>query len=154
MPKRPISGWIVLDKPYGMTSTQAVGKVRWLYSAEKAGHAGTLDPLATGLLPIALGEATKTVPFVQAGGKRYRFTLEWGSATSTDDAEGEIVATSGIRPSEAELQAMLPRFVGTILQRPPAFSAIKVDGERAYDLARAGAVVLLSTISPKATKRP
>ncbi|HZY50476.1 MAG TPA: tRNA pseudouridine(55) synthase TruB [Devosia sp.] len=144
MPKRPISGWIVLDKPYGMTSTQAVGKVRWLYSAEKAGHAGTLDPLATGLLPIALGEATKTVPFVQAGGKRYRFTLEWGSATSTDDAEGEIVATSGIRPSEAELQAMLPRFVGTILQRPPAFSAIKVDGERAYDLARAGAVVDLA----------
>jgi tRNA pseudouridine55 synthase len=144
LPKRPISGWIVLDKPYGMTSTQAVGKVRWLYSAEKAGHAGTLDPLATGLLPIALGEATKTVPFVQAGGKRYRFTLEWGSATSTDDAEGEIVATSGIRPSEAELQAMLPRFVGTILQRPPAFSAIKVDGERAYDLARAGAVVDLA----------
>jgi tRNA pseudouridine55 synthase len=142
--KRAISGWVILDKPYGMTSTQAVGKIRWLYSAEKAGHAGTLDPLATGLLPIALGEATKTVPFVQGGGKRYRFTLAWGSATSTDDAEGEIVATSEVRPSEAELRAMLPRFVGTIMQKPPAFSAIKVDGERAYDLARAGAAVDLA----------
>jgi tRNA pseudouridine55 synthase len=141
LPKRSITGWIILDKPYGMTSTQAVGKLRWLYAAEKAGHAGTLDPLATGLLPIALGEATKTVPFVQAGGKRYRFTLEWGSATSTDDAEGEIVATSDVRPSEAALRALLPRFTGTILQKPPAFSAIKVDGERAYDLARAGAPV-------------
>ena len=142
--KRVISGWIILDKPYGMTSTQAVGKVRWLYSAEKAGHAGTLDPLATGLLPIALGEATKTVPFVQGGGKRYSFTLQWGSATSTDDAEGEVVATSEVRPSEAELRAVLPRFIGTIMQKPPAFSAIKVDGERAYDLARAGAAVDLA----------
>ena len=142
--KRFVSGWIILDKPYGMSSTQAVGKIRWLYSAEKAGHAGTLDPLATGLLPIALGEATKTVPFVQAGGKRYRFTLEWGSATSTDDAEGEIVATSDVRPDAIELRAMLPRFVGTILQKPPAFSAIKVAGERAYDLARAGEVVDLA----------
>jgi tRNA pseudouridine55 synthase len=142
--KRAVSGWIILDKPYGMGSTQAVGKVRWLFGAEKAGHAGTLDPLATGLLPIALGEATKTVPFVQGGGKRYRFQLEWGSATSTDDAEGEVVATSDIRPSEAEIRAMLPRFTGTILQRPPAFSAIKVNGERAYDLARAGEVVELA----------
>jgi tRNA pseudouridine55 synthase len=142
--KRNVSGWIVLDKPYGMTSTQAVGKLRWLYSAEKAGHAGTLDPLATGLLPIALGEATKTVPFVQAGGKRYSFTLEWGSATSTDDAEGEIVATSEIRPGETELRAMLPRFIGTTMQKPPAFSAIKVAGERAYDLARAGEIVDLA----------
>jgi tRNA pseudouridine55 synthase len=141
--KRPISGWIILDKPYGMTSTQAVGKVRWLYAAEKAGHAGTLDPLATGLLPIALGEATKTVPFVQEGGKLYRFDLEWGSETSTDDAEGEVVATSAVRPAEDQVRAALPAFTGTILQRPPAFSAIKVDGERAYDLARAGAPVEL-----------
>jgi tRNA pseudouridine55 synthase len=142
--KRPISGWIILDKPLGMTSTQAVGKVRWLYSAEKAGHAGTLDPLATGLLPIALGEATKTVPFVQGGGKRYSFDLEWGSATSTEDAEGEVIATSDVRPTEAEVRATLARFTGTIMQRPPAFSAIKVDGERAYDLARAGQVVELA----------
>lgn len=142
--KRPISGWIILDKPYGMSSTQAVGKVRWLYSAEKAGHAGTLDPLATGLLPIALGEATKTVPFVQDGGKRYRFELLWGTQTSTDDAEGEAIATSDARPTEAALRAMLPRFTGTIMQRPPAFSAIKVNGERAYDLARAGETVELA----------
>jgi len=142
--KRPISGWIVLDKPLGMTSTQAVGKVRWLYAAEKAGHAGTLDPLATGLLPIALGEATKTVPFVQGGGKRYSFELEWGSATATDDAEGEVVATSDVRPAEAEVLAVLPRFTGTIMQRPPIFSAIKIDGERAYDLARAGEAVELA----------
>ena len=143
-PKRAISGWIILDKPLGMTSTQAVGKVRWLFGAEKAGHAGTLDPLATGLLPIALGEATKTVPHVQGGGKRYRFDLEWGSATSTEDAEGEVIATSDVRPSAAEVAAMLPRFIGTIMQRPPAFSAIKVDGERAYDLARAGEEVVLA----------
>ncbi|MBI4924020.1 MAG: tRNA pseudouridine(55) synthase TruB [Devosia nanyangense] len=143
-PKRPVSGWIILDKPYGMTSTQAVGKVRWLFSAEKAGHAGTLDPLATGLLPIALGEATKTVPFVQGGGKRYRFTLKWGEATATEDAEGEVIATSDVRPSEDEVRAMLPRFTGTIQQRPPAFSAIKVNGERAYDLARAGETVELA----------
>src|SRR3569832_678448 len=142
--KRAISGWIILDKPYGMTSTQAVGKVRWLYSAEKAGHAGTLDPLATGLLPIALGEATKTVPFVQDGGKRYRFELEWGSAPSTDDAEGEAIATSDVRPTEADVRAALPCFIGTIMQRPPAFSAIKVNGERAYDLARAGETVALA----------
>lgn len=143
-PKRLISGWIVLDKPLGLSSTQAVGKVRWLYNADKAGHAGTLDPLATGLLPIALGEATKTVPFVQGGGKRYSFELEWGSATSTDDAEGDVIATSDVRPSEAEVLAVLPRFTGTMLQRPPAFSAIKVGGERAYDLARAGETVELA----------
>jgi tRNA pseudouridine55 synthase len=142
--KRPVSGWIILDKPLGMTSTQAVGKIRWLFSAEKAGHAGTLDPLATGLLPIALGEATKTVPFVQGGGKRYRFDLDWGSATATDDAEGEVIATSAVRPSEAAVRAALPGFIGTILQRPPAFSAIKVAGERAYDLARAGEIVELA----------
>ncbi len=143
-PKRAISGWIILDKPLGMTSTQAVGKVRWLYSAEKAGHAGTLDPLATGLLPIALGEATKTVPFVQGGQKRYRFEIGWGVQTSTDDAEGEAVATSELRPAEDAIRAALPAFTGTILQRPPAFSAIKVDGERAYDLARAGETVELA----------
>ena len=141
--KRAVSGWIILDKPYGMSSTQAVGKVRWLYGAEKAGHAGTLDPLATGLLPIALGEATKTVPFIQGGSKRYRFTLEWGSATATDDAEGEVIATSEVRPDEADVRAALPRFTGTLMQRPPAFSAIHVDGERAYDLARAGKPVEL-----------
>jgi tRNA pseudouridine55 synthase len=142
--KRAISGWIILDKPLGMTSTQAVGKLRWLYNAEKAGHAGTLDPLATGILPIALGEATKTVPFVQDGGKHYRFELTWGAQTSTDDAEGEVIATSEHRPTAAEIDAALPSFVGTILQRPPAFSAIKVDGERAYDLARAGETVVLA----------
>jgi tRNA pseudouridine55 synthase len=141
--KRNVSGWLILDKPYGMTSTQAVGKVRWLYAAAKAGHAGTLDPLATGLLPIALGEATKTVPVVQDGRKIYRFSIRWGSATSTDDAEGEVVATSDHRPSQADVEAALPRFTGTIMQRPPAFSAIKVDGERAYDIARSGEEVVL-----------
>ena len=142
--KRALSGWVVLDKPYDMTSTQAVGKVRWLFSAAKAGHAGTLDPLATGILPIALGEATKAVPQVQDGTKVYRFAIAWGRATSTDDAEGEIVATSDIRPERGALEALLPRFTGTILQRPPAFSALKVDGERAYDLARAGEAVDLA----------
>ncbi len=139
--KRAISGWIILDKPLGMTSTQAVGKLRWLYRAEKAGHAGTLDPLATGILPIALGEATKTVPFVQEGGKRYLFEILWGTQTSTDDAEGDVIATSDHRPAEADIRAALPAFTGTIMQRPPAFSAIKIDGERAYDLARAGETV-------------
>jgi len=142
--KRHVSGWLILDKPFGMTSTQAVGKVRWLYNAEKAGHAGTLDPLATGLLPIALGEATKTVPFAQDGQKRYRFEIAWGAETATDDAEGEIVAVSDARPTEAELRAALPAFTGTIMQRPPAFSAILVNGERAYDLARAGKPVELA----------
>ena len=142
--KRPISGWIILDKPLGMTSTQAVGKIRWLYSAEKAGHAGTLDPLASGILPIALGEATKTVPFVQEGGKRYLFDLNWGAATSTDDLEGEIVASSDVRPDEAAVRAALPAFTGTIMQRPPIYSAIKIAGERAYDLARAGEQVELT----------
>lgn len=142
--KRAVSGWVILDKPYGVTSTQAVGKIRWLYEAEKAGHAGTLDPLATGLLPVALGEATKTVPYVQGGRKHYSFELEWGSATATDDAEGEVIATSDARPSEADVLAALPRFTGAILQRPPAFSAILVNGERAYDLARAGEAVELA----------
>lgn len=141
--KRDISGWLVLDKPYDVTSTQAVGKVRWLFGAKKAGHAGTLDPLATGILPIALGEATKTVSVVQDGAKIYRFTVSWGVATSTDDAEGEIVATSERRPSETEVLAFLPRFTGEIMQVPPAFSAIKIEGERAYDRARAGETVIL-----------
>ncbi len=143
-PKRAVSGWIILDKPLSMTSTQAVGKIRWLYNAEKAGHAGTLDPLATGVLPIALGEATKTVPFIQDGHKRYIFEMKWGSSTTTDDAEGAVLATSDVRPSEAEVRAILPRFTGTIQQRPPAFSAIKIEGERAYDRARAGETVELA----------
>ncbi len=134
----------MLNKPYDMTSTQAVGKVRWLLSAAKAGHAGTLDPLATGILPIALGEATKVVPQIQDGAKVYRFAIGWGKATSTDDIEGEVIATSDRRPDRAALEALLPQFTGTILQRPPAFSAIKVDGERAYDLARAGEAVELA----------
>ena len=134
----------MLNKPYDFTSTQAVGKVRWLLSAAKAGHAGTLDPLATGILPIALGEATKAVPQVQDGTKVYRFAIGWGRATTTDDAEGDVIATSDTRPDEAALTAVLPRFTGTIMQRPPAFSAIKVDGERAYDLARAGEAVELA----------
>ena len=141
--KRDISGWLILDKPYDMTSTQAVGKVRWLFGAKKAGHAGTLDPLATGILPIALGEATKTVTAVQDGQKLYRFSLKWGFETNTDDAEGEVVATSAVRPDQAAVAAMLPRFIGEIMQTPPAFSAIKIDGERAYDLARAGETVAL-----------
>jgi tRNA pseudouridine55 synthase len=142
-PKRDISGWIIVDKPLGMTSTQAVGKVRWLCGAKKAGHAGTLDPLATGILPIALGEATKTVPLVQDGTKSYRFSLKWGEATDTADAEGEVIATSDVRPSEAEVLALLPRFIGEIAQTPPIYSALKVGGERAYDLARAGEEVAL-----------
>ena len=142
--KRAVSGWVILNKPYDMTSTQAVGKVRWLFSAAKAGHAGTLDPLATGILPIALGEATKAVPQVQDGTKIYRFAIGWGRATSTDDTEGETIATSDVRPEQAALEAVLPRFTGTILQRPPAFSALKIDGERAYDLARAGENVVLA----------
>ena len=139
--KRAISGWVVLNKPYDMTSTQAVGKVRWLFGAAKAGHAGTLDPLATGILPIALGEATKAVPQVQDGTKIYRFAIKWGSSTTTDDAEGEVVAMSGMRPERSALEAVLPQFTGTIWQRPPIYSAIKVDGERAYDLARSGEAV-------------
>ncbi len=137
-PKRDVSGWLVLNKPYDVASTQAVGKVRWLLAAKKAGHAGTLDPLATGILPIAVGEATKTVPFVQDGAKIYRFALVWGAATTTDDREGEIIATSDIRPAAGEVEAALPAFTGEIVQIPPAFSAIKIKGERAYDLARAG----------------
>jgi tRNA pseudouridine55 synthase len=133
-----ISGWICLDKPYDFGSTQAVGKVRWLFKAQKAGHAGTLDPLATGVLPIALGEATKTVPFMMDADKAYRFTLEWGRSTTTLDREGATTATSDVRPTREEVEAALPVFIGEIQQIPPQYSAVKVDGERAYDLARAG----------------
>jgi tRNA pseudouridine55 synthase len=135
---RDISGWIVVDKPAGVTSTAVVGKVRWALDAKKAGHAGTLDPAATGVLAIALGEATKTVPYITDALKCYRFQVRLGAATNTDDAEGEVIATSGLRPSDAEIQAALPAFTGDIEQVPPQFSAVKVDGERAYTLARAG----------------
>jgi len=138
-----ISGWICLDKPYDFTSTFAVSRVRRIFNAQKAGHAGTLDPLATGILPIALGEATKTVPFLMDADKAYRFTIAWGRTTATFDREGETLAESEVRPTLAQVEALLPRFVGEILQVPPAYSAIKVDGERAYDLARAGEAVEL-----------
>jgi tRNA pseudouridine55 synthase len=141
--KRDVDGWIVLDKPPGMTSTQAVGAVRWALRARKAGHAGTLDPLATGVLPIALGEATKTVAYAMDGRKSYRFTVRWGAETDTDDAEGRVVATSPSRPTVEEIEAALPRYVGVIRQTPPRYSAIKIDGERAYDLARDGETVEL-----------
>ena len=134
----PIHGWLVLDKPLGVTSTQAVAAAKRLYDARKAGHAGTLDPLATGILPIALGEATKTVSFAVDGEKAYRFSVRWGGETDTDDAEGKVVRTSASRPSLADVEALLPRYIGEISQVPPSFSAIKVDGERAYDLAREG----------------
>ncbi len=132
----PIHGWLNIDKPAGMTSSTVVGKVRHLIGAAKAGHGGTLDPLATGILPIALGEATKTVSYVMDGTKTYRFTLRFGAATTTDDAEGEVIAESHVRPSDDELSAAFEAFVGEIQQVPPAFSAIKVDGHRAYELAR------------------
>lgn len=138
-----VHGWLVLDKPINMTSTQAVGAVRRAFNAQKAGHSGTLDPLATGILPIALGEATKTVSFAVDGEKAYRFTVRWGAETETDDTEGAIAQTSDRRPARAEIEALLPRFHGEIMQVPPAYSAIKIDGERAYDLARGGETVVL-----------
>jgi tRNA pseudouridine55 synthase len=139
-----VDGWVILDKPVGMTSTQAVGAVRRVFQAAKAGHGGTLDPLATGLLPIALGEATKTVPYVMDGMKTYRFTLRFGEARATDDAEGDVSATSDLRPEDGEIRAGLPAFCGRIQQRPPIYSALKVAGQRAYDLARAGEPVDLA----------
>lgn len=139
-----LHGWVILDKPVGMTSTQAVGRIKRLFGTKKAGHAGTLDPLASGMLPIALGEATKTVPYVVEGLKLYRFTVRWGAETDTDDAEGTVVATCDRIPSDAGIDAVLPRFHGLIEQVPPRFSAIKVDGERAYDLARGGEPVDLA----------
>jgi tRNA pseudouridine55 synthase len=131
-----VSGWLILDKPEGLTSTKAVGRVRWLYDAAKAGHAGTLDPLATGILPIAFGEATKTVPFAVEGVKAYRFTVRFGAETDTDDTEGKVTGTSERRPATEEIEAALPQFIGEISQVPPRYSALKVDGARAYDLAR------------------
>jgi tRNA pseudouridine55 synthase len=141
--KRDVHGWLVLDKPVGMTSTHAVSVVKRVFQAKRAGHAGTLDPLASGLLPIALGEATKTVPFVMDGRKRYKFTVRWGEERDTDDAEGRVAATHASRPAAEDIRALLPRFTGTIAQVPPRFSAVKIDGERAYDLAREGEVVEL-----------
>jgi tRNA pseudouridine55 synthase len=136
-----VDGWVILDKPVGLGSTPAVGRVRRLFGAQKAGHGGTLDPLASGVLPIALGEATKTVPFVMDGRKEYRFTLHFGQARSTEDAEGEVTNTSDVRPTDVAIRCALPAFVGEIEQVPPAFSALKVAGKRAYDLARAGGMV-------------
>ncbi len=138
-----VDGWVVLDKPVGLTSTQAVSRLKRIYNAQKAGHAGTLDPLASGILPVAFGEATKTVPFVQDGEKAYRFTVRWGVETNSDDSDGEVTRTSETRPERAEIERLLPQFIGDIMQTPPQFSAIKIAGERAYDLARGGEQVEL-----------
>jgi tRNA pseudouridine55 synthase len=142
--KRDVHGWVILDKPVGMTSTHAVSLVKRQFNAKRAGHAGTLDPLASGALPIALGEATKTVPFVMDSRKLYRFTVRWGEERDTDDAEGRVVVRSDQRPGRDAIIALLPSFTGTIDQVPPQYSAIKVDGERAYDLARDGERVELA----------
>ncbi|WP_375688881.1 tRNA pseudouridine(55) synthase TruB [Pseudooceanicola sp. LIPI14-2-Ac024] len=133
---RDISGWLVVDKPAGLTSTAVVNKVKWALEANKAGHAGTLDPEATGVLAVALGEATKTVPYITDALKCYEFTVRLGQATNTDDAEGEVIAESEARPDDAAIKEALNRFVGDIMQVPPKFSAVKIDGERAYKLAR------------------
>src|SRR5579883_2569736 len=135
---RPLDGWLIIDKPPGLTSTDVVNRVRRAFDARKAGHGGTLDPLATGVLPVAFGAATKTVPYVMDGTKLYRFTLRFGEARDTDDADGQLTATSATRPSNAEIEAALPQFRGEIMQVPPVFSAVKVAGERAYDMAREG----------------
>ena len=134
---RPVNGWVVVDKPLGLTSTQVLGRLRRIFDPLKIGHGGTLDPLATGLLPVAMGEATKTVGYVMDGRKRYAFTLRWGEATETDDAEGPVTEYSDRRPSAAEIAAVLPRFIGRVEQMPPLYSAIKVAGARAYAKARA-----------------
>ena len=136
-------GWVIIDKPKGMTSTQVVGAVRRIFDAQKAGHAGTLDPMATGVLAIALGEATKTVPYAMDAEKIYRFTAAWGEARDSDDAEGKVTGTSSVRPTREAIEAALPGFTGALSQVPPAYSAIKVAGERAYDLARDGQEVVL-----------
>jgi len=140
----PVHGWVILDKPVGTTSTRAVAQVKRLFNAQKAGHAGTLDPLASGMLPIALGEATKVSSFVMDGTKIYRFTVQWGEQTDTDDREGRCVETSQERPTTSDIEAMLHKYTGSIVQVPPRYSAIKVEGERAYDLARSGEDVELS----------
>ncbi len=139
----PVHGWLVLDKPFDMTSTAAVGMAKRMFNAAKAGHGGTLDPLATGILPIAFGEATKTVQWVMDGEKAYRFTVRWGQERDTDDAEGEVVESSAARPTRAAIEAILDDYIGEISQLPPRYSAIKVKGERAYDLARDGEEVQL-----------
>ena len=139
----PVSGWVALDKPLEITSTDAVSRIRRLYNAQKAGHAGTLDPLASGILPIALGEATKTVPFLMEADKTYRFTIRWGVSTASQDGEGEVIATSDARPTPDAAREALARFVGEIDQVPPKYSAIKIDGERAYDVMREGGDVAL-----------
>ena len=136
---RPLDGWLIVDKPAGLTSTDVVNRVRRWFDARKAGHGGTLDPLATGLLPVAFGSATKTVPYVMDGTKVYRFTLRLGDARDTDDADGKTTASTDVRPTDDQLRAALPAFIGDIMQVPPVYSAIKIAGERAYDLARAGA---------------
>ena len=140
---RPLNGWLVVDKPPGMTSTDVVNRVRRGFDAQKAGHGGTLDPLATGVLPVAFGHATKTVPYVMDGTKLYRFTLRLGDARDTDDSDGQSIATSDARPTDAQINAALPAFIGDIMQVPPAYSAIKVAGERAYDMAREGRAPIL-----------
>ncbi|HWA88406.1 MAG TPA: tRNA pseudouridine(55) synthase TruB [Rhizomicrobium sp.] len=149
MPRRkkgaPVHGWVIVDKPSGVTSTQVVGAVRRVFDAQKAGHAGTLDPMATGVLAVALGEATKTVPYAMDAEKTYRFTATWGEARDSDDAEGAVTATSEKRPTREAIEAAIPGLTGTIAQVPPAYSAIKVDGERAYDLARDGETVSLES---------
>ncbi|ALL11916.1 tRNA pseudouridine(55) synthase TruB [Caulobacter henricii] len=141
----PVSGWLCLDKPYDLSSTSAVSRVRRAFNAQKGGHAGTLDPLATGILPIALGEATKTVPFLVDADKAYRFTIQWGRNTTTLDREGETTGTSDVRPTREQVEAELAAFIGEVDQIPPNYSAIKVDGERAYDLARDGVEFELAT---------
>ena len=141
---RNISGWLLIDKPSGMTSSTVVNKVRWAFDAKKAGHAGTLDPDATGLLAIALGEATKTIPYVTNANKSYSFCIKMGAATNTDDADGEVIATSTKRPTDTEIIEKLKTFQGETMQVPPKFSAVKIDGERAYKLARAGEEVKVS----------
>jgi tRNA pseudouridine55 synthase len=133
---RDVHGWLVVDKPAGITSNAVVNKVRWAFGAKKAGHAGTLDPEATGVLAVALGEATKTVPYITDAFKAYRFTVKLGEATNTDDTEGEVIATSDARPTDAQIAGALGAFTGEIMQVPPKFSAVKIDGERAYKLAR------------------
>jgi len=142
--RRDVDGWVVLDKPVGMTSTHAVSRLKRIFNAKKTGHAGTLDPLASGILPVAFGEATKTVPFVQDGEKTYLFTVRWGAETDTDDSDGKVVRESDARPEASAIAALLPRFVGDILQTPPQYSAIKIAGERAYDLARDGEAPVLT----------
>jgi tRNA pseudouridine55 synthase len=140
---RPLDGWLIIDKPPLMTSTDVVNRVRRAFDAQKAGHGGTLDPLATGVLPIAFGAATKTVPYIMDGTKLYRFTLRLGEARDTDDADGAVTQESGVRPTDEALRAALPAFIGDIMQVPPVYSAIKIAGERAYDMAREGRAPVL-----------